>query len=44
MLGNSWEDCVEIHVLRADAVDLLVHGNLSGEDHEASSVCGGEEL
>ncbi len=35
---------MEIFILFSNALDLLMHGNLLGEDHEESPLCRGEEL
>ncbi|KAL7200872.1 hypothetical protein ACSBR1_032738 [Camellia fascicularis] len=41
--GRPGKDCVELLVLLFDAVDMLVHGNLLGQDDEESSFCRGSE-
>lgn len=42
--GCSGENSVELLILLFDAMDVLVHGHLLGEDYEESSFCRGEEL
>lgn len=35
---------MELFLLLFDAVDMLVHGNILGEDDEESSLCRGEDV
>ena len=44
VLGGCRADSVGLRILLFDALDLFMHGNFLGEDHEEGSLCGGEEL
>lgn len=44
VFGCDGKDNMEILVLFFDAVDVLMHGSIFGEDNEESSFCRGEEL
>lgn len=42
--GCSGENILGVRILLSVAVDVLVHGDILGEDYEKSSFCRSEEL